>query len=53
VFLYSRDDIDKEYLSLVVLADALLKFLPCCTIYTSRYNSAPHGEEYHDAIVLW
>lgn len=53
VFMYSTDERWKEYLDLVVLAEALLKFLPSCTIYTSRYNSAPHGEEYHDAIVLW
>lgn len=53
VFLYSKSEFWKEYLDLVVLAQALLKFLPSCTIYTSRYNSAPHGEEYHDAVVLW
>lgn len=43
----------KEYLDLVVLAQALLKFLPSCTIYTTQYNAATHGEEYHDAVVLW
>ena len=53
VFLYSRADIEKEYLNLIVLADALLKFLPCCTWYTARYNRSPKGEEYHDAVVLW
>ena len=53
VFLYSRADDEKEYLNLVVLANALLKFLPSSVWFTRRYNSAPHGEEYHDAIVLW
>ena len=53
VVLFSKGELWKEYLDLVVLAQALLKFLPHCTIYTTRYNSAPHGEEYHDAIVLW
>lgn len=53
VLLFSKDEFWKEYLDLIVLAQALLKFLPACTIYTTRYNSAPQGEEYHDAIVLW
>lgn len=53
VLLFSKHELWKEYLDLVVLAQALLKFLPHCTIYTTRYNSAPQGEEYHDAIVLW
>lgn len=53
LILFSKSEFWKEYLDLIVLAQALLKFLPACTIYTTRYNSAPHGEEYHDAIVLW
>lgn len=53
VFLFSKSDMWKEYLDLVVLAQALLKFLPSCTIYTTQYNAATHGEEYHDAVVLW
>lgn len=53
VVLFSKDELWKEYLDLVVLAQALLKFLPCSTIYTTRYNSAPYGEDFHDAIVLW
>lgn len=53
VILFSISEFWKEYLDLVVLAEALLKFLPHCTIYTTRINSNPHGEEYHDAVVLW
>lgn len=53
IVMFSKSEIWKEYLNLVVLAEALLKFLPHCTIYTTRYNSASYGEEYHDAIVLW
>lgn len=53
VLFFSECELWKEYLDLVVLAEALQKFLPHCTIYTTSYNSATHGEEYHDAIVLW
>lgn len=53
VLLFSKHELWKEYLDLVVLAQALLKLLPHCTIYTTRYNAATHGEKYYDTIVLW